>query len=64
MADRGSTTRGMAIVPRGGHEVSKSLRIVGFDCGEDDHRAVLLDLAGEIEKTYAVANERRRIEEL
>jgi transposase len=44
--------------------VAKSQRIVGFDCGEDEHRAVLLDAAGEIEKRYGVANERRQIEEL
>jgi transposase len=44
--------------------VAKSERIVGFDCGEDEHRAVLLDAAGEIEKRYGVANERREIQEL
>lgn len=44
--------------------MSKSLRIVGFDCGEDDHRAVLLDAGGEIESRYVVVNERRLIEEL
>jgi transposase len=44
--------------------VAKSERIVGFDCGEDEHRAVLLGAAGEIEKRYGVANERREIQEL
>ena len=44
--------------------MAKSERIVGFDCGEDEHRAVLLDAAGEIEKRYGVANERREIQEL
>ena len=44
--------------------MAKSLRIVGFDCGEDDHRAVLLDASGEIESRYVVVNERRRVEEL
>lgn len=44
--------------------MAKSQRIVGFDCGEEEHRAVLLDAAGEIEKRYGVANGRRQIEEL
>ena len=44
--------------------MSKSQRIVGFDCGEDEHSAVLLDAAGKFEKRYGVANERGRIQEL
>ena len=41
-----------------------SQRIVGFDCGEDEHSAVLLDAAGEFEEKYSVANERGQIQEL
>jgi transposase len=44
--------------------VSKSQRVVGFDCGEDEHSAVLLDATGKIEERYGVANERGRIQEL
>ena len=47
-----------------GHQVAKSQRVVGFDCGEDGHSAVLLDAAGKLEKTFGVANERGQIEEL
>jgi transposase len=44
--------------------VSKSQRIVGFDCGEDGHIAVLLDVAGKFEKRFGVDNERGQIQEL
>jgi len=44
--------------------VKKSQRIVGFDCGEDAHSAVLLDTAGKFDKKFGVANERREIQEL
>jgi len=39
-------------------------RIAGFDCAEDEHRAILLDSAGRIEKKHRVPNERRQIEDL
>jgi transposase len=44
--------------------VSKSQRVVGFDCGEDEHSAVLLDVAGEFGEKFSVANERGKIQEL
>jgi len=44
--------------------VVKSQKIVGFDCGEDEHSAVLLDAAGKFGKRYGVANERGQIQEL
>jgi transposase len=44
--------------------VKESFRIVGFDCGEDEHRAVLLDGAGEFEERFSVSNERGQIQEL
>jgi transposase len=44
--------------------VSKSQRVVGFDCGEDEHSAVLLDAAGEVGERFSVANERSQIQEL
>ena len=47
-----------------GHRVTTSQRIVGFDCGEDEHSAVLLDGAGEFEERFSVANERGQIQEL
>ena len=49
---------------REGHQVSKIQRIVGFDCGEDGHIAVLLDVAGKFEKRFGVDNERGQIQEL
>jgi hypothetical protein len=53
----------MAIVPRGGHQVKERARIVGFDCGEDEHSAVLLDASGEFDKRLSVVNERGQIQE-
>ena len=44
--------------------MSKSQRVVGFDCGEDGHSAVLLDAVGKFEKRFGVANEKGRIQEL
>jgi len=44
--------------------VSENQRVVGFDCGEDEHSAVLLDAAGEFEERFSVANERGKIQEL
>jgi hypothetical protein len=43
--------------------VKESVRIVGFDCGEDEHAAVLLDEAGEFERRVDVVNERGQIQE-
>lgn len=43
--------------------MSKSQRVVGFDCGEDTHSAVLLDAAGEFEERFDVVNQRDRIQE-
>ena len=40
-----------------------NFRIVGFDCGEDEHCAVLLDADGNFEKRIGVINERGRIQE-
>ncbi|MCP4898319.1 MAG: IS110 family transposase [bacterium] len=39
------------------------VRVVGFDCAEEEHRAVLLDGDGGIEKRVGVANEREQIRE-
>ncbi len=44
--------------------MKKNQRIVGFDCGEDGHSAVLLDAAGEFTKRYGVVNERVEIQEV
>ncbi len=44
--------------------MSRSQRIVGFDCGEDTHSAVLLDTAGKYGKKFEVTNERGQIQEL
>jgi len=44
--------------------VKKSQRIVGFDCAEDGHSAVLLDAAGKFGKRFSVVNERSQIQEL
>lgn len=44
--------------------MKKSQRVVGFDCGEDGHSAVLLDAAGKFDKRFGVDNERGQIQEL
>jgi len=44
--------------------MTESKRIVGFDCGEDGHSAVLLDAAGKFETKFGVVNERNQIQEL
>jgi transposase len=44
--------------------MAKQQRIVGFDCGEDGHVAVLLDAAGKLDRKYSVRNERGQIQEL
>jgi hypothetical protein len=43
--------------------VKKKVRIVGFDCAEDEHAAVLLDMSGEFERRVDVINERGQIQE-
>lgn len=43
--------------------MKRNVRIVGFDCGEDAHCAVLLDTAGEFEERVDVINERGQIQE-
>jgi len=43
--------------------VKESSRIVGFDCAEEEHVAVLLGTDGEIEKRLGVVNERGQIRE-
>jgi transposase len=43
--------------------VKKKARIVGFDCAEDEHAAVLLDVSGEFERRVDVINERGQIQE-
>ena len=64
MADRGSTTRGMAILREGGAEVKGSeVRVVGFDCAEEEHYAVSLDEDGGFERRVKVVNRRDRVEE-
>lgn len=64
MANRGSTTRGMDILRQGGAEVKeREIRIVGFDCGEDEHVAVLLDEHGAFERQQSVVNRRDHVEE-
>jgi hypothetical protein len=41
--------------------VKKKVRIVGFDCAEDEHAAVLLDASGEFERrVVAVAQQQPR----
>ncbi len=39
------------------------MRIVGFDCAEDEHSAALLDASGEFERGLDVINERGQIQE-
>ncbi len=41
----------------------QEVRIVGFDCGEDEHQAVLLDGEGQEAFRVAMTNRRDRIEE-
>ncbi len=43
--------------------MKKKVRIVGFDCAEDEHAAVLLDVSGEFERRVDVINERGQIQE-
>ena len=43
--------------------MKENVRIVGFDCAEDKHCAVLLDADGDFEKRVEVINERGQIQE-
>ena len=43
--------------------MKENARIVGFDCGEDEHAAVLLDASGEFEKRFSIVNERGQVQE-
>lgn len=64
MADRGLTARGMDIVGQGGAMAKKQeIRIVGFDCAEEEHRAALLNGKGELAKELVVTNRRDLVEE-
>lgn len=44
--------------------MKKSQRVVGFDCAEDEHIAVLLDTGGEFSRRSSVVNRRHDVEEL
>ena len=44
--------------------MKKSQRVVGFDCAEDEHIAVLLDSEGEFSRRSSVINRRHDVEEL
>lgn len=64
MAHRGLATRGRGIVPERRFKVTEQeVRIAGFDCGEDEHYAVLLDGEGQPARELSTVNERKRIEE-
>jgi len=53
----------MVILHQGGGEVRESeIRIVGFDCAEDEHVAVLLDEGGEFMSRLTVVNRRDHVE--
>ena len=43
--------------------MEKRQRIVGFDCAEDEHSAVLLSASGEFRKKVDVINERGQVQE-
>jgi transposase len=42
---------------------AKGLRVVGFDCAEEEHAAVLLDGGGEFERQIRVTNVRHEIQD-
>lgn len=44
--------------------MKKNQRVVGFDCAEDEHIAVLLDSNGEFSRRSSVVNRRDEVEEL
>ena len=43
--------------------MKESVRIVGFDCAEDEHFAVLLDASGEFDQRLGVVNERGQVQD-
>ena len=43
--------------------MKESIRVLGFDCGEDEHSAVLLDETGEFERQVDVVNGKAQIQE-
>jgi transposase len=45
-------------------QVKKRQRVVGFDCAEDEHVAVLLDSNGEFSRRSSVVNRRDEVERL
>jgi transposase len=53
----------MAIVREENGRMKDSVRVVGFDCAEEEHVGVLLDEGGEQELEVAVANRRDLIQE-
>jgi transposase len=54
----------MTILREGGAEMQRAgFRVVGFDCAEEEHVAVLLDEKGEVEQRFKVVNRRDRIQE-
>jgi len=63
MAHRGSTARGMAIVRGEDQQVKGRVRVVGFDCAEDEHVAVLLDEGGAFEERVKVVNRRDQVQD-
>ena len=64
MADRGWTARGVAILREGGAEMQLAgLGVVGIDCAEEEHVAVLLDKEGEGAERFRVVNRRDCIQE-
>jgi transposase len=43
--------------------VKEDVRVVGFDCAEDEHSAVLLDASGEFDQRLGVVNERGQVQD-
>jgi hypothetical protein len=53
----------MATLRQGGVDVNeKEIRVVGVDCAEDEHVAVLLGKDGEFESRLSVVNRRDHVE--
>jgi hypothetical protein len=64
MADRGSTACGNSIVGEDRKMAEDQIRkrIVGFDCAEELHEAVLLDESGEQQTSMSVVNQVEAVE--
>ena len=61
----GLTPRGRTIVREGGRKVKRTnQRIVGWDCGLEEHCWVLLDEEGDVERDEKIVNRRDAIEEV